>query len=230
MAFKLQHPPVIKLLTLGDSGGGKSSLLLRYTDDQFSDEFVTTIGMDFRFKRVLIGDKAVKVQIWDTAGQERFRTITQNYYRGAHGIILVCSVDDPQSKLNAKRWLQDVRKIIQADNFNAILVMNKCDLTHNKEEAQNEAEELANELGISYALTSAKEDSGVNEAFTKLIELVYDRLYGNIPQQMIQPTNQNSGWFKGWFGQNTDANTNEVNVVNLNSAVGSNNDKTNKCC
>lgn len=128
-----KRPPVIKLLTLGDSGGGKSSLLLRYTDDEFSDEFVTTIGMDFKFKRVLVNnDKPVKVQIWDTAGQERFRTITQNYYRGAHGIILVCSVDDNESKQNVKRWLEDVRKIIRGENFNAILVMNKCDIAKNK--------------------------------------------------------------------------------------------------
>ena len=83
------RPPVIKLLTLGDSGSGKSSLLLRYTDGIFTDEFVTTIGMDFKFKRVTVRDKqVVKVQIWDTAGQERFRTITQNYYRGAHGMGL----------------------------------------------------------------------------------------------------------------------------------------------
>eukprot|EP00483_Globobulimina_turgida_P000670 UN00670 len=227
----MEHPPVIKLLTLGDSGGGKSSLLLRYTDDQFNDEFVTTIGMDFKFKRVLIKDKPVKVQIWDTAGQERFRTITQNYYRGAHGIILVCSVDDDRSKVNVKRWLEDVRKIIRGENFNAILVMNKYDLAENKEESKNEADEIANELGIDYVLTSAKENIGVNEAFTKLIESVYDRLYGHIPQQIIQPTNQNNGWFKGWlsFGQNTNNSTNELNV-NLNGAVNTNNDKTNKCC
>ena len=74
--LSMERPPVIKLLTLGDSGGGKSSLLLRYTDDEFSDEFVTTIGMDFKFKRVEVHGHPVKVQIWDTAGQERFRTIT----------------------------------------------------------------------------------------------------------------------------------------------------------
>eukprot|EP00486_Rosalina_sp_Unknown_P000096 CAMPEP_0201566040 /NCGR_PEP_ID=MMETSP0190_2-20130828/5544_1 /ASSEMBLY_ACC=CAM_ASM_000263 /TAXON_ID=37353 /ORGANISM="Rosalina sp." /LENGTH=192 /DNA_ID=CAMNT_0047984225 /DNA_START=70 /DNA_END=645 /DNA_ORIENTATION=+ len=192
----MERPPVIKLLTLGDSGGGKSSLLLRYTDDEFSDEFVTTIGMDFKFKRVLVNDKPVKVQIWDTAGQERFRTITQNYYRGAHGIILVCSVDDPDSKQNVKRWLQDVRKIIKGENFNAILVMNKFDIATNKEETEKEAAEIANELGLDYVLTSAKENIGVNDAFTKLIESVYDRLYGNLLEQpqIIQASNQNTGW------------------------------------
>eukprot|EP01084_Bolivina_argentea_P217670 369521_1 len=226
----MERPPVIKLLTLGDSGGGKSSLLLRYTDDEFSDEFVTTIGMDFKFKRVLINDKPVKVQIWDTAGQERFRTITQNYYRGAHGILLVCSVDDENSKKNVKRWLDDVRKIIRGENFNAILVMNKCDLVEDKEEFEKELEEIANELGIECVLTSAKANIGVNEAFTKLIELVYYRMFGcmNDTQQTIQPTNQNSGWFRNFFGQN--ANNDQVNV-NINNTVRTNNNKTNsKCC
>ena len=165
--------------------------------------------MDFKFKRVMIRDKKpVKVQIWDTAGQERFRTITQNYYRGAHGIVLVCSVDDKRSKDNIQRWLQDVRKIIRGDNFNAILVMNKCDLAEDEvqqksyrfhsvyfeiyvssstqsthfdwliqETLEQETKELANELGLDYVLTSAKRNTGVNEAFTRVIEMVYDRLY-----------------------------------------------------
>mmetsp|Transcript_66527 Transcript_66527/g.59694 ORF Transcript_66527/g.59694 Transcript_66527/m.59694 type:complete len:230 (-) Transcript_66527:129-818(-) len=228
----MERPPVIKLLTLGDSGGGKSSLLLRYTDDEFSDEFVTTIGMDFKFKRVLVNDKPVKVQIWDTAGQERFRTITQNYYRGAHGIILVCSVDDPDSKQNVKRWLQDVRKIIKGENFNAILVMNKFDIATNKEETEKEAAEIANELGLDYVLTSAKENIGVNDAFTKLIESVYDRLYGNLLEQpqIIQASNQNTGWFRNLFGQNSNDNNQQNQNVNLNNAVNTNNNANNSGC
>ena len=90
-------PQIIRLLTLGDMGAGKSSLLLRYTQNEFNVEYMPTIGIDFRLKTVEIKGKTVKVQVWDTAGQERFRTITHNYYRGAHGIALVYDVTSKQS-------------------------------------------------------------------------------------------------------------------------------------
>lgn len=127
----MSRPPIIKLLTLGDSGGGKSSLLLRYTDNTFSDEFVTTIGMDFKFKRVTIDERAVKVQIWDTAGQERFRTITQNYYRGAHGVLFVCSIDQEDKAERVKKWVADIKETIKGEIFDSILVINKSDLAQN---------------------------------------------------------------------------------------------------
>ena len=79
----------IKLLMIGDSGVGKTCLLLRYANDSFSNTFITTIGIDFKIKQLQLGDKKVKLQIWDTAGQERFRTITTSYFRGAQGILLV---------------------------------------------------------------------------------------------------------------------------------------------
>eukprot|EP00484_Ammonia_sp_Unknown_P025371 CAMPEP_0197046788 /NCGR_PEP_ID=MMETSP1384-20130603/22423_1 /TAXON_ID=29189 /ORGANISM="Ammonia sp." /LENGTH=265 /DNA_ID=CAMNT_0042478627 /DNA_START=27 /DNA_END=821 /DNA_ORIENTATION=+ len=205
----MERPPVIKLLTLGDSGSGKSSLLLRYTDDEYNDEFVTTIGMDFKFKRVLLNDSMpVKVQIWDTAGQERFRTITQNYYRGAHGIVLVCSVDDDESKTNVKRWMQDLRESIRGENFNAILVMNKIDLATDEDEVERETQELADEMGVDYVLTSAKENIGVTEAFTMLVEQVHTRLYGNASRHAMHAhespvANRNGGWFQNFFGQKT---------------------------
>ena len=80
---------LVKLLLIGDSGVGKSCLLLRYSDDKFTTSFITTIGIDFKIKTIDLDQKKVKMQIWDTAGQERFRTITAAYYRGAHGVLLV---------------------------------------------------------------------------------------------------------------------------------------------
>ena len=79
---------LVKLLLIGDSGVGKSCLLLRYSDDKFTTSFITTIGIDFKIKTIRLDNKKVKMQIWDTAGQERFRTITQAYYKGAQGIVL----------------------------------------------------------------------------------------------------------------------------------------------
>jgi len=101
-------PSIVRLLTLGDSGAGKSSLLLQYTQGEFTHEYMPTIGIDFRLKTIEMNGKQIKVQVWDTAGQERFRTITHNYYRGAHGIALVYDVTNEQSFQNIRKWIQDV--------------------------------------------------------------------------------------------------------------------------
>lgn len=88
---------LVKILIVGDSGVGKSCLLLRFADDSFSDLFLATIGVEFKFYSTNVGDKKVKMQMWDTAGQERFRTITCSYYRGAHGVLLAFDLTDRES-------------------------------------------------------------------------------------------------------------------------------------
>ena len=95
---------LIKLLLIGDSGVGKSCLLLRFSDDAFNTSFITTIGIDFKIRTVEIDNKRCKLQIWDTAGQERFRNITSAYYRGAMGILLVYDITDEQSFANIRNW------------------------------------------------------------------------------------------------------------------------------
>ena len=82
---------------IGDTSVGKSCLLTRFADDQFTDNYVTTIGVDFRFKTMIVMDKIVKVQVWDTAGQERYRSITNAYYRGAEGILVVFDLTNKES-------------------------------------------------------------------------------------------------------------------------------------
>merc|ERR1711916_304757 len=100
-----------KLLLIGDSGVGKSCLLLRYSDDSFTQSFITTIGIDFKIKSILINETTkVKLQIWDTAGQERFRTITTAYYRGAMGILLVYDVTDETSFMSVRNWIRNIEQ------------------------------------------------------------------------------------------------------------------------
>ena len=99
---------LVKLLLIGDSGVGKSCLLLRYSDDKFTTSFITTIGIDFKIKTIHLDQKKVKMQIWDTAGQERFRTITAAYYRGAHGVLLVYDVTDETSFENVRNWMRNI--------------------------------------------------------------------------------------------------------------------------
>jgi len=122
---------VVRLLMLGDSGAGKSTLLLRYVQDGFESEHMPTIGIDFRLKNIELDGKKIKVQVWDTAGQERFRTITHNYYRGAHGILLLYDVTKQATFLNIRKWIQDVRAYAE-QNVNLVLIGNKCDLIKKK--------------------------------------------------------------------------------------------------
>lgn len=122
----------IKILLLGDSGVGKSCLLLRFTDDTFSDEHQSTIGVDYRFK--ILNDvspsaSTYKLMLWDTAGQERFRTLTSSYYRGAHGVILVYDVSRRESFANIESvWIKDLETYIQLDKVCLMLIGNKVDL------------------------------------------------------------------------------------------------------
>ncbi|KAL0401006.1 UNVERIFIED_CONTAM: Ras-related protein RIC1 [Sesamum latifolium] len=122
---------LFKLLLIGDSGVGKSCLLLRFADDSYLDSYISTIGVDFKIRTVEQDGKTIKLQIWDTAGQERFRTITSSYYRGAHGIIIVYDVTDQESFNNVKQWLNEIDRYA-SENVNKLLVGNKCDLADNR--------------------------------------------------------------------------------------------------
>ena len=108
-------------------GVGKSCLLLRYSDDSFTSSFITTIGIDFKIKSILVDESKVKLQIWDTAGQERFRTITTAYYRGAMGILLVYDVSDENSFTNVRNWMRQIDQNA-AENVNRVLIGNKADV------------------------------------------------------------------------------------------------------
>ncbi|KAK0832473.1 ras GTPase, partial [Friedmanniomyces endolithicus] len=99
---ELRYDYLFKLLLIGDSGVGKSCLLLRFADDTYTESYISTIGVDFKIRTIELDGKTVKLQIWDTAGQERFRTITSSYYRGAHGICVVYDVTDMDSFNNVK--------------------------------------------------------------------------------------------------------------------------------
>ena len=166
----------IKLLMIGDSGVGKTCLLLRYANDSFSPTFITTIGIDFKIKTVVLDNTVVKLQIWDTAGQERFRTITTSYFRGAQGILLVYDVCDRGSFENITNWIGQIEQ--HADiNVTKILIGNKCDADPGKiQVTEAEGQALADQYGIKFFLTSAKNDLRVTEAFESVARDVMNRL------------------------------------------------------
>ena len=121
---------VLKVLLIGDAGVGKSSIMMRFTDDTFDDQLQSTIGVDFKVKTLQRRSRNIKVTIWDTAGQERFRTLTSSYYRGAHGIILCYDVTREETFENLDQWLKEVQVYCPQEGKKIVklLVGNKVDL------------------------------------------------------------------------------------------------------
>jgi Ras-related protein Rab-1A len=153
---------LFKLVLIGDSGVGKSCLLLRFADDNFTDSYISTIGVDFRFRTIHVDKKVIKLQIWDTAGQERFRTITSAYYRGADGIIMVYDVTSRESFDHVEEWLSEVDRYAN-ENTAKLLVGNKADLENVVD--TDTAQRFADKIGISLIETSAKNNTNVTTAF-----------------------------------------------------------------
>jgi Ras-related protein Rab-1A len=144
-------------------------------DDAFTESYISTIGVDFRFRTVKIDKKTTKLQIWDTAGQERFRTITSAYYRGADGIIMVFDVTSTESFDHVNDWLKEVNRYA-AEGTVKLLVGNKSDRTADRVVTEAQAKEFADELGIPYIETSAKSAKNVEEAFLTMAgELIRQR-------------------------------------------------------
>jgi len=170
-----EYDYLFKLLLIGDSGVGKSCLLLRFADDTYTESYISTIGVDFKIRTIELDGKTVKLQIWDTAGQERFRTITSSYYRGAHGIIVVYDVTDQESFSNVKQWLGEIERYA-AENVNKLLVGNKSDLVNKKVVEYSIAKEFADSLNIPFLETSAKNATNVEDAFMTMARQIKMRV------------------------------------------------------
>ncbi|KAI9785509.1 MAG: hypothetical protein M1839_009250 [Geoglossum umbratile] len=166
---------LFKLLLIGDSGVGKSCLLLRFADDTYTESYISTIGVDFKIRTIELDGKTVKLQIWDTAGQERFRTITSSYYRGAHGICVVFDVTDMDSFNNVKQWLQEIDRYA-TEGVNKLLVGNKSDMSDKKVVEYTVAKEFADSLGIPFLETSAKNATNVEQAFLTMARQIKERM------------------------------------------------------
>ena len=162
----------LKILILGDTNVGKTSLFLNYCDNDFPEGHLATIGVEYKIKSIEKNGLSVQLQIWDTAGQERFKSITKSYYQGANGILFVYDITNRKSFLNVKEWIKDVEN--KNNNFKKILVGNKIDLKNNNQIVNKEDEIYANNNNLFRIETSAKDGTNVDDAFNKLIDFIFE--------------------------------------------------------
>ena len=164
---------VFKIVVVGPSGSGKSSLLLRYSDDLFVDSYISTIGVDFKLKTVEHENEKIKLQLWDTAGQERFRTITSSFYRGAHCVVVVFDQSDHTSFAQLPQHIQDARRWTE-ERTPVFLVANKMDKISQVVEAQTKA--LAEEYNCYPCMSvSAKTGDNVDKVFENVTRVLWER-------------------------------------------------------
>ncbi|KAF5480590.1 hypothetical protein F2P56_001326 [Juglans regia] len=177
MGSSLNQPEfdyLFKLLMIGDSGVGKSSLLLSFTSDTFED-MSPTIGVDFKVKYVDVGGKKLKLAIWDTAGQERFRTLTSSYYRGAQGVIMVYDVTRRDTFTNLSEvWAKEVDLYSTNQDCIKMLVGNKVDKESDRVVTKKEGISFARECGCLFIECSAKTRANVQQCFEELVLKILD--------------------------------------------------------
>ena len=158
-----------KILLLGDTQVGKSSFLMRYIDNTFQESYLSTVGLDFKVKNVQLDDgNTYRVQIWDTAGQDRFHAITRNYFKNAHGIILIYDVTLIESFHNVKNWIKQIKEEV-TDKVSIILAGNKIDMEEKRKVSKEEGEKMAADYGLKFYECSAKTGENVEEAFKDIV-------------------------------------------------------------
>ncbi|KAL1915650.1 uncharacterized protein VTP21DRAFT_6409 [Calcarisporiella thermophila] len=166
---------IFKYIVIGDTGVGKSCLLLQFTDKRFQPAHDLTIGVEFGARFVNVEGKQIKLQIWDTAGQESFRSITRSYYRGAAGALLVYDITRRETFDHLTMWLEDARQHANV-NTTIMLIGNKSDLEGKRAVTREEGERFAREHGLFFMETSAKTSANVEEAFVNTAADIYEKI------------------------------------------------------
>jgi len=160
----------LKLLIIGDSNVGKTSMLLNYTDNYFPESHLATMGVEYKVKELKTNKFNIALQIWDTAGQERFRSITKSFFRNTNGILFVYDITSRRSFQSVKDWIKDSE--MHDSGFEKILVGNKIDLEEKREVQTDELKEYGTKKKIDIIETSAKERINIDEAFQKIVDLI----------------------------------------------------------
>ncbi|XP_065897389.1 ras-related protein Rab-8A-like isoform X1 [Dysidea avara] len=176
MAAAPAHDYLIKLMFVGNGMTGKSSLLLRYADDVFTQSYIATIGIDFKVKNIEFNEKRVKLQMWDTSGQERFRQITRTYFRGTKGAIFVYDITNENSFKQIGQWINDFKESVP--DAVMVVVGNKCDLENARVVGTEQGQSFADEHGCKFMETSASDNVNVNEMIMELTEEILSKIEG----------------------------------------------------
>ncbi|KAJ1187751.1 hypothetical protein NDU88_004521 [Pleurodeles waltl] len=158
-----------KLVVLGSSGVGKSSLVLRYVKDDFRD-LPATVGCAFFTQLVCLNNTTIKFEIWDTAGQEKYHSVCHLYYRGANAALLVYDITSKETFFRAQLWLKELEREFAADEITIALIGNKTDLSEEREVTSEEAQNFADDNSVLFMETSAKNNHNVTEAFLAVAE------------------------------------------------------------
>lgn len=163
----------IKVVIVGDSGVGKSNILSRFVQNEFSNDSRATVGVELSTKSYRIHGKVIKLHLWDTAGQERFKSITSSYYKGSKGAVVVYDITNPESFDHVNKWLSEIREL-GGKNINAIVCGNKCDLVNKRKVSTEDGLLKCQSNSIGFIETSALTAVNIDEAFKKLIKEIYE--------------------------------------------------------
>ena len=171
-----------QILLLGNSTVGKTCLIERYANGTFREEYISTSGMDFYSKNVIIDKKNVYVKLWDTAGQERFKALTPSYLRNAEGVMVVFDITSSESFEGIKDWLDSIKTYFGEKSMTIpiIIVGNKIDLEDERDVEKNDAIKFANEYRYKYFEVSAKTGEGVDDAISELIKQILSKKDNNV--------------------------------------------------
>jgi Ras-related protein Rab-8A len=171
-----------KILVIGDGAVGKSCIIRRYVDNEFENAHLQTVGLDFKLKNIQLDDgNSLKAQIWDTAGQERFHSITRNYFKNAHGIILIYDVTLIESFHNVKNWIKQIKKEA-SDKVSIILVGNKIDMENERVVSNEEGEKIADEYGLKFFECSAKTGVNIEQIFKEVAKKILEN-FSNVEEK-----------------------------------------------
>lgn len=187
----MKYDFLFKILVIGDSGVGKSCIMLRFTDDLFNERFISTIGIDFKVRTIEINGVTIKLQIWDTAGQERFHTLTAHYFRGAMGIMLVYDVCDSSSFSNIKKWMRSIEK--DGGFVGEIMILgNKCDRDEDRKIKYSMGEMVAKAWRASFYETSAKANINIEESFIAMSKAILAKIQNTQAESELDLTKGNN--------------------------------------
>ena len=178
----VKKPPCCKVVLLGDSGVGKTCIISRYISGAFDQNSPTTNGASYASKIVEIANKSVSLDIWDTAGQEKYKSLTKFFYKDAKVAILVYDITQKESFTNMKQYWYEQLKEFGSKDIIIGVAGNKCDMYEKEDVSENEGKEFAEQIGAFFEMTSAKNNTGINDLFMNAAQRFFDPNYKQNPE------------------------------------------------